>query len=105
MWHFVHGRHDEALSEASKINMPWVIYPFVLIAVSAHHLGRQKEAAAALKSLLLLRPDYGTTIVTDLKARNIHPDIISTVVKGVREAGLVCGPAVVSQIKRVPVRL
>ncbi len=105
IWHFMHGRHDEALSEASKINMPWVIYPFILIAVSAHHLGRRKEASAALKSLLLLRPDYGTTIVTDLRARNMHPDIILALVRGLRDAGLACGPAVVSEIRRVPVRL
>lgn len=105
MWHSMHGRPDEALSEASKINMPWVIYPFILIAVSAHQLGRQKEAAAALKSLLLLRPDYGTTIVTDLKARNIHPDIISAMVRGLRDAGLACGPAAISVSKRVPVKL
>jgi TolB-like protein len=103
MWQFMHGRHAEALSEASKINMPWVIYPFILIAVSAHHLGHRKEAAAALKSLLLLRPDYGSTIVTDLKARNMHPDIILALVRGLRDAGLACGPTVVSEISRVPV--
>ncbi len=90
MWHFMHGRHEETLSEASKINMPWVIYPFVLIAVSAHHLGRRQDAKVALDSVLKLRPDYATTVVTDLKARNIHADIIATVVRGLRDAGLAC---------------
>ncbi len=100
MWHFMHGRHEDTLSEASKINMPWVIYPFVLIAVSAHYLGRRQEAKTALKSVLQLQPDYGRTVVRDLEARNIHPDIIAAVVRGLKEAGLAC-----SLPKLVPARL
>ncbi len=88
IWHYVHGRYQDALSFASLINAPDVIYPYIVVAASAHRLGRDREAKVALGTLLRIAPDYGDRIVGDLQNRNIHPDTINALVSGLREAGL-----------------
>ena len=90
LWHFCEGRSAEALCEASKIDMPGVICPSLLVAIAAAKLGRRKEAEAALNSLLALDPHYGRRVVSDLEGRCMHPDVIAKLVRGLREAGLPC---------------
>ena len=102
MWHFVHGRFKEAMFEARKIDMPGVIYPYIMIAASANRLGLSDQATAALDSLIALSPDYGSSVVADLERRNLHPDIISVVVEGLKDAGFACVPAAVPPLKHVP---
>lgn len=94
VWHYCHGRFAEALSEAWKIEMPGVIYPYVMMACSAARLGRAKEAASALNSVLNLDPEYASNVVRDLEGRNIHPGVIEEVVRGLHAAGLACGAEV-----------
>jgi adenylate cyclase len=90
IWHFVHQRPENALFEARKVNAPGVIYPHVMIAVSATRLGLVQEAQSALASMRTLYPDYGNVIFTDLERRNLHPDLIAVLVRGLQEAGLDC---------------
>ena len=91
LWHFVHGRFDEALSEALKIEAAELVYPQIMIAISAFRLGRSKDAMAAMNRLLVLKPTYGDTVISDLQSRNLHPDLIAVIVQGLRDAGLACG--------------
>ncbi len=91
IWHYVHGRYDTAMSEAWRIHVPGVIYPHLMVAISATKLGRTKDAQAALHSLLALDPDYGDKVGRDLEARNVHPAVIEKLVSGLQEAGLSCG--------------
>ncbi|MBS7813806.1 tetratricopeptide repeat protein, partial [Roseococcus pinisoli] len=87
-YHYVHGRYEDALAEARKINAPHVLYGFVLIAAAAAQLDLHQEAREALEQLLALDPNFGDRIVSDLTLRHIHADIISAVLDGLRKAGL-----------------
>jgi hypothetical protein len=88
LWHFVEGRFDESLSEALNIDAAGLVYPQVMIAISAYRLGRSKDAQAAMTRLLALKPTYGDTVIADLESRNLHPDLIAAIVQGLRDAGL-----------------
>jgi TolB-like protein len=87
-YHYVHGRYEEALVEARKINAPTVIYGHLLIAAAAAQLGRRPEAEEGLRRVLELDPRYGDRIVSDLLDRHIHEGTIRAVLEGLRKAGL-----------------
>lgn len=87
-YHYVHGRYEDALVEARKVNAPNVLYGFVLIAAAAAQLDLHQEAREALEQLLALDPNFGDRIVSDLTLRHIHGDIIRAVLDGLRKAGL-----------------
>lgn len=91
--HHMHGRHHEALAEAWKIDMPGVIYPLVMVAVSAFRLGRAKDAQSAIKSLLALCPEYGDQVEQDLLRRHLDPEVAAVIVKDLHDAGLPGGAA------------
>ena len=93
LWHFAEGRFEDALSEAWKIGMPGVIYPAIMIAVSAAKLGRRQEADTALRTVLALKPGYADLVVRDLEYRNLHPDLVDLLVRSLHEAGLPCAGA------------
>jgi tetratricopeptide (TPR) repeat protein len=88
LWHFVHGRFEEALSEAVKIEAVAVVYPQIMIAISAFRLGRANDAQAAMNRLVALKPNYGISVVSDLQSRNLHPDLIAVIVQALRDVGL-----------------
>src|SRR3546814_1452104 len=48
--HYINGRYQRALAEATKIDAPDVIYTPVTLAMAYGRLGRRQEAAAALRS-------------------------------------------------------
>ena len=56
--------------------------------MAAARLGRRQEADAAVNAILALDPGYGDHVVADLRARNLHPDLIRIVVEALHEAGL-----------------
>ncbi len=93
LWHFAEGRFQDALSEAWKIGMPGVIYPAIMIAVSAAKLGRRQEADAALRTVLALKPGYADLVARDLQYRNLHPDLVDLLVRSLHDAGLPCAGA------------
>jgi hypothetical protein len=88
LWHFVHGRFAEALSEALKIEAADLVYPQIMVAISAFRLGRSKDAQAAMTRLVALKPAYGASVISDLESRNVHPDLIAVIVQGLHDAGL-----------------
>jgi tetratricopeptide (TPR) repeat protein len=88
LYHLAHGRYAECLLEARRVVAPDVIYAHLLRAVSAAHLGYQEEAQAGISAILSLAPDYAKNIVSDLKARNVHPSLIRLVGAGLSKAGL-----------------
>lgn len=87
-YHYVHGRYEQALAEARRINAPTVIYGHLLIAAAAGQLGLRQEAEEGLRRVLELDPRYGDRIVSDLVERHIHRDTIRTVLEGLRKAGM-----------------
>jgi adenylate cyclase len=87
-YHYVHGRYGEALAEARGVESPHLVYGFISVAMAAGQLDLQQEADAAVKAILTIDPAYGNRVVADLRARNLHPDLIRIVVDGLRKAGL-----------------
>lgn len=87
-YHYVHGRHEEALAEARKINAPTVLYGFVLVAAAAAQLGLDQEAGEAVRRIQQLDPGFGDRIVRDLTARHIHQDTVAALIDGLAKAGL-----------------
>jgi adenylate cyclase len=86
--HYMAGRFDEALTEASKIDQRNNRFTHIAHAIAYAQLGRKTEATAEIDLLLKLSPDYGDRVVSDLQDRNVAPAIIRAVVEGLRKAGL-----------------
>ncbi|MBP7243128.1 hypothetical protein [Amaricoccus sp.] len=91
LWHFAHGRFDDALAEARRVNAPQVLYGHVAVAAAAAALGRADEAADAVAAIRGIDPDYGTRAAADLAARHVAPELIELIVKALSEAGLAVG--------------
>jgi hypothetical protein len=53
----------------------------------------QKESAAAVNSALMIDPGYDDHLAADLKARNVDPDLIPTVVDGLHKGCIKCAPS------------
>ncbi len=86
--HYVNERYEDALAEAKRIEAPNIIFGYAALAITHAQLDQQQEAAAALKPILAIDPQYGDHVLTDLEKRNVHPDLIRAVVDGLRKAGL-----------------
>lgn len=98
--HYVEGRYEQALLEMRKAKPEHIIHGFIVVAAAAAQLDLRSEAAAAVKSIIRIAPDYGDRVIKDLQARNVHPELIAAMLEGLRKAGLrgrdVDSPAVVS---------
>lgn len=88
LYHFAHGRFDEALAEARRINAPSVLYGHVCVAAAAAELGREDTAAEAVAVIRALEPDYGLRAAADLESRHVAPELAALIVAGLRKAGL-----------------
>jgi len=90
--HYMAGRYEDALTEASQIDQRHNRFTHVAQAIAYAQLGRKKQAAEEIDLLLQSNPGYGDRVVTDLQARNVAPEIIREVVDGLRKAGLAVPP-------------
>ena len=88
LYHYAHGRFEEALNEARSVGARHIVYEWVAIAAAAAKLGRSEEAAAAVDAILAINPHYGELVVGDLKARHLEPGLLRAVIDGLRLAGL-----------------
>ncbi|GLS29150.1 TolB amino-terminal domain-containing protein [Mesorhizobium albiziae] len=88
LYHLAHGRYQEALHEGRRVLAPSVLYGHVAIAIAAAELGRKQEAVEAVRRILEIDPAYGDRVVRDLESRNLHGDLITLVIQGLRKAGL-----------------
>ena len=88
LYHYAHGRFEEALAEAHAVGCAHVVYGWIAIAAAAAKLGRAGEAAAAVDAILAIDPRYGERVVEDLRARHLDPGLLLAVIDGLRLAGL-----------------
>lgn len=86
--HYINGQYEEALAEAKKVEARGIIYNHIVLAMAYARLGQTQEATAELARILAIDPVYGNHVIADLQKRNLHPDLIETVVDGLRAAGL-----------------
>ncbi|MEQ1953575.1 hypothetical protein [Mesorhizobium sp. CN2-181] len=87
LFHYAHGRFEEALMQARKMGS-FVVYGPVAVAMAAAKLGYEEEAARAVRRILAIDPEYGDHVLLDLEKRSLHPDLARMVVDGLRKAGL-----------------
>lgn len=81
------GDYRQAVSAGLKVNLPdhWG-YHFMLAAAYGQ-LGETTEAGNALQAVLQIRPDFATTVCTDLE-RWFDPEYALNLVDGLKKAGL-----------------
>ena len=59
LWdHFNKGEYEQALERANRVDVPGLFWPFLVMASACGHLGRRGEAAAAVRDLLALDPEF-----------------------------------------------
>ena len=56
LYHLAHGRFEDALHEARRIQAPQILYGHVAIAIAAAELGRRREAEEAVNCVLAIDP-------------------------------------------------
>jgi hypothetical protein len=88
LYHYIEGRHAEALLEAKRVDLPNFVYTHVHRAINQAMLGRRDEAAASVERVLALDPNFSERMARDLAARSVRPDLIRAVAAGMRAAGL-----------------
>ena len=75
LYHYAHGRFEEALAEARNVGAEHVVYGWIAIAAAAAMFGRTAEAAAAVDAILAIDPRNGERVVEDLQARHLEPGL------------------------------
>ena len=91
--HFMNGRFEQALAEASRIRAPHVTYGFVVRAISLVRLGRHEEARRAVDRILNISPHYGGGMLLDLGGGNLDAHIAGEIELALADAGLAMAPA------------
>ncbi|WP_158044841.1 hypothetical protein [Skermanella pratensis] len=88
LFHYIHGRYDEALAEAQRIGMPDLVYTHVVLAMIYGQTGQNAAARHEVDEILRIDPGFADKAVSDFERRNIHPAIIAKITDGLRKAGL-----------------
>jgi TolB-like protein/tetratricopeptide (TPR) repeat protein len=96
LWHLWHGRFEAALDEARKVDAPGVVYGHAAAAVAAAELGLWHDAAAAIRALRAINPDYLLHAEADLRQRNLHPRLVALVTAGLAKAAAAGAPPVMA---------
>ena len=82
------GDHEAALAETHKANLPGVFWYHALLAANYAYLGRREEAAAQVKKVREVYPDFGENAISEMRKWNFQEDLINEFVQGLRSAGL-----------------
>ncbi|HEX6114461.1 MAG TPA: hypothetical protein VFZ10_19365 [Geminicoccaceae bacterium] len=82
------GRYDEALEEAVRLDAPDWIYNHVILAMIYGQLGQREAAAAAVRRILEIDPEFAENVWYELRLRNLPPAFAEHVADGLRKAGL-----------------
>ena len=88
LFHYAHGRFDEALAAARRVAADSVVYGWIGIAAAAARLGNKGEAKAAVDAILAIDPEYGAQVASDLQQRHLEPGLLISVTEGLQLAGL-----------------
>lgn len=88
LYHYVHGQYEEALEEATRVDLHNVILSHVALAMIHGQTGHKADAANEIKEILRLDPRFGEKVIAEMERRNIEPSIIAKIVDGLQKAGL-----------------
>ncbi len=85
------GNFKAALTEARKLCAPDTVYPFVAIAAAAGHRRQAGSPACRPEGPRADEPDYRAHLVADLEDRNLDPDLLRSILDGLRKAEQLAG--------------
>jgi TolB-like protein len=88
LWHYVNGRYEDALAEATRMDTEAIVYTHVVRAIAANKLCRKAETEWAIATILKLHPDYAAHAEDDLRYRNVDRHLADAVLAGLHDAGL-----------------
>ena len=82
LFHYQHGRYEEALTEASRMNMPGLLWDPVDRAAALGKLGRYDEGSKAIGELLKLYPNFFDNPKRYLEMFILEDDLLDEVIQG-----------------------
>jgi TolB-like protein len=89
LWnHFHKGEYEQALECANRVDMPGLFWPFLVMASACGHLGRRTEAAAAVRDLLALDPEFAAHARSNVGTWHFASGLMDPILEGLRKAGL-----------------
>jgi adenylate cyclase len=89
LWnHFHKGEYEEALECANRVDFPGFFWPYLVMASACGHLGRRVEAAAAVRDLLALDPEFAAHARSYVGTWHFASGLMDPILEGLRKAGL-----------------
>jgi len=89
LWeHFHKGEYEQALECANRVDVPGLFWPYLVVASACGHLGRRAEAAAAVRDLLALDPEFAAHARSNIESWHFASGLLEPVLEGLRKAGL-----------------
>src|SRR6476646_6567153 len=89
LWeHFEKGEYEHALDCANRVDVPGLFWPFLVMASACGHLGRRTDAAAAVRDLLALDPDFAAHARANVGTWHFASGLMGPILEGLRKAGL-----------------
>src|SRR6059058_2640520 len=89
LWdHFHKGEYEQALECANRVDMPGLFWPYLVMASACGHLGRRTEAAAAVRDLLALDPEFAAHARANIGTWHFASGLTDPILEGLRKAGL-----------------
>jgi len=89
LWdHFHKCEYEQALECANRVDVPGLFWPFLVMASACGHLGRHAEAAAAVRDLLALDPEFAEHALSNVGTWHFASGLMDPILDGLRKAGL-----------------
>src|SRR5207248_6556122 len=89
LWdHFHKGEYEQALECANRVDVPGLFWPFLVMASACGHLGRRTEAAAAVRDLSSLDPEFAAHARSNVGTWHFASGLMDPILEGLRKAGL-----------------
>jgi len=89
LWdHFHKGEYEQALECANRVDVPGLFWPYLVMASACGHLDRRAEAAAAVRDLLALDPEFAAHARSNIGTWHFASDLMDPILDGLRKAGL-----------------
>ncbi len=89
LWeHFHKGEYEQALERANRVDVPGLFWPYLVVASACGHLGRRAEAAAGVRDLLALDPEFAAHARSNVGTWHFASGLMDPILEGLRKAGL-----------------
>ncbi len=89
LWdHFHKSDYEQALECANRVDVPGLFWPYLVMASACGHLDRRTEAAAAVRDLLALDPEFAAHARSNVGTWHFASGLMEPILDGLRKAGL-----------------